>query len=59
MKLLRPLAGLGEIFCTCPGWPWGPPSVLYNGYRVFLGGKERPESDADPSPPPSVVVKKQ
>jgi hypothetical protein len=19
--------------------PWGPPSLLYNGYRVFPGGK--------------------
>jgi len=23
----------GEIFYTSPGWPWGPPSLLYNGYR--------------------------
>ena len=30
--------------------PWGPPSLLYNGYRVFPGGKEQPERDADPSP---------
>jgi hypothetical protein len=29
----------GEIFCTCPDRPWGPPSLLYNGYRVFLRGK--------------------
>jgi hypothetical protein len=28
----------GEIFRTCPGWPWGPPSLLYNGYRVFPRG---------------------
>ena len=32
-----------------------PPSLLYNGYRVFPGGKDRPGRDADPSPP-SVVV---
>ena len=38
----------GEIFHTCPDWPWGPPSPLYNGYRVFPGGKERPGRDADP-----------
>jgi hypothetical protein len=49
----------GEIFRTCPGRPWGPPSLLYNGYRVFPGGKERPEIDADPSTPSSVVVKKE
>ena len=29
----------GEIFRTCPDVPWGPPSLLYNGYRVFLEGK--------------------
>ena len=28
-----------EIFRTCPDWPWGPPSLLYNRYRVFPGGK--------------------
>ena len=29
----------GEIFLTRPDPPWGPPSLLYSGYRVFLGGK--------------------
>jgi hypothetical protein len=29
----------GEIFRTRPYRPWGPPSLLYNGYRVFPGGK--------------------
>jgi len=48
----------GEIYRTSPDWPWGPPSLLYNGYRVFPGGKERPGRDADPSPPSSAVVKK-
>jgi hypothetical protein len=24
-----------EIFRTRPERPWGPPSLLYNGYRVF------------------------
>ena len=51
--------GGGEIFRTCPDRPWGPPSLLYNGYRVFPGGKERPGRDADPSPPSSTVVKKE
>ena len=46
----------GEIFRTCPDRSWGPPSLLYNGYRVFLGGKERPWRDAEPSPPSSAVV---
>jgi hypothetical protein len=42
--------GGGEIFRTCPDQPWGPPSLLYNGYRVFPGGRKRPRGDADPSP---------
>jgi hypothetical protein len=41
--------GGGEIFCTCPDRPWGPPSLLYNEYRVFPGGRKQPERDADPS----------
>jgi hypothetical protein len=28
---------LGKLFRTCPDLPWGPPSLLYNGYRVFPG----------------------
>ena len=45
----------GEIFRTCPDRPWGPPSLLYNEYRVFPGGKERPGRDAETSPPSSAV----
>ena len=29
----------GEIFRTYPDRPSGPPSLLYNGYLVFPGGK--------------------
>ena len=29
----------GELFITRPDRPWGPPSLLYNGYLVFPGGK--------------------
>jgi hypothetical protein len=29
----------GTISLTRPGRPWDPPSLLYNGYRVFPGGK--------------------
>ena len=47
-----------EIFRTCPERPWGPPSLLYNEYRVFPGGKERPGLDADPSPTSSAMVMK-
>jgi hypothetical protein len=30
----------GDIFSTRLNRPWGLPSLLYNGYRVFPGGKE-------------------
>ena len=40
----------GEIFRTCPDRTWGLPILLYNGYRFFPGGKERPVCDADPPP---------
>jgi hypothetical protein len=28
-----------EIFRTRPDRPWVPPSLLYNGFRVFRSGK--------------------
>jgi hypothetical protein len=28
----------GEILRTSQDWPWGPLSLLYNGYRVFPRG---------------------
>ena len=31
--------GGSEIFRIRPERPWGPLSILYNGYRVFPGGK--------------------
>jgi hypothetical protein len=31
--------GGGEIYCTSPDLPWGSPSLIYKGYRVFTGGK--------------------
>jgi len=31
--------GGGEIFRTYPGRTWKPPSLPYDGYRVFLGVK--------------------
>jgi hypothetical protein len=48
-------SGGGEIFRTCPDRSWGPPSLLYNGYRVFTEGKERPGRDNDLSPTSSAV----
>jgi hypothetical protein len=47
----------GEIF-RCPDWPWGPRSLLYNGYRVFPGVKVRLGRAADHSPPYNAAVKK-
>jgi len=52
-------SGGGEIFRTCPDQPWGPTSLLSNGYRFFPGGIEQPGRDPDPSPPSSTVVKKE
>jgi len=33
-----------------------PPSLLYNGYRIFPGGKVQPGRAADHSPPSSAAV---
>jgi len=30
---------VGTRFSARPDCPWGPPSLLYNGYRVFPGGR--------------------
>jgi hypothetical protein len=32
----------GELFHTRPDWPWGPPSLLYNEYRLSFPGVKRP-----------------
>jgi hypothetical protein len=45
-----------EIFQTSPDRPWSPPSLLYNGYRVFPWSRKRPGRDADSSPPSSAKV---
>ena len=29
----------GEIFRSCPDRPWGPHSLLYNGYRISFPGQ--------------------
>jgi hypothetical protein len=47
---------VGAGFFALPDRPWGPSSLLYNGYRVFPGDKERPGRDADQSPPSSAEV---
>jgi hypothetical protein len=45
----------GEIFRTHPHRPWGPPSLLYNGHRVFPKGKTA-GAWCWPSIPPSTEV---
>src|SRR5215470_11895666 len=50
---------VGTRFSARPDRPWGPPSLLYNGYRVFPGGKVRPRRAADHSSPSSAAVMEQ
>jgi len=49
----------GEIFRTRPDRPWGPPSLLYNGYRVTLSGVKRPGRGVDHSPHLAPRLKKE
>ena len=51
--------GGGEIFRTCPDRPWGPSSLLYNGYWFFLGVKSGRVLTLTPHSPSSAVVKKE
>ena len=50
---------VGTRFSARPDQPWGPPSLLYNGYRVFPGGKVRPGLVADHSSPSSAAIMEQ
>ena len=50
---------VGKIFLTGPDQPWGSPSLLYNGYRVFPGLVKRPGLGVDHPPPFSVEVKEE
>ena len=47
--------GGGEIFRTRPDRSWGPSSLLYNGYRVFLGDKAAGAWRSPPTPPSAEV----
>jgi hypothetical protein len=51
--------GGGEIFRACPDQPEGALSLLYNGYRVFPGGKLWLGRAADHSSPSSAKVMKE
>jgi hypothetical protein len=39
---------MGSTACTEPQYLYNGALYLYNGNRVFSGGKERPGLDADP-----------
>ena len=47
---------MGNRFPARPGQPLDQHILLYNGYRVFPGGKVRPGRAAEHSPPSSAVV---
>ena len=49
----------GEILRTRPDRPCGPPSPLYNGYRVYFPGVKRPGRGVDHPPHLSPMLKKE
>jgi hypothetical protein len=49
--------GEGEIFRTRPDRTWGPPSLLYNGYRVSFQGVRRSRRGIDHPPQCGAKVK--
>ena len=46
-----------EIFRTRPDPSWGPPSLLYNGYRVSFPAIKRPGRGVNHTPPSNAEVK--
>ena len=54
--MVRDRIPVGTRFSAGPDRPWGPPSLLYNGYWVFPVGKVRPGRAADHSPPSSAAI---
>jgi hypothetical protein len=49
--------GGDEIFHSRPDRPWGPLSLLYNGYRVSFPGVKRPGRGVDHPPSSTAGVK--
>ena len=47
----------GEIFRSRPDRPWGPHSLLHNGYRVSFPGVKRPGRGVDHRHPSRATVK--
>jgi len=48
-----------SIFCARPDQPWGPPSLLYNGYRISFTGLKRPGRGVNHPPRSNAEVKKE
>ena len=46
-----------KIFHTCADLPWGPPSLLYNGYQVSFSRVKQPRHGIDHPSPSSAKVK--
>ena len=49
----------GEFFRIRPDQPWGPLNLLYNGYRVFPGGKAAGAWRLPPTPNLALRLKKE
>ena len=49
--------GGGEVFRIRPDRPWGPPSLLYNGYRVSFQREKRWKRGVNHPLPSSAEVK--
>jgi len=47
----------GNMFRNCPDRPWGPSSLLYNGYRVSFPVVKGPGRGADHPPLSRAEVK--
>jgi hypothetical protein len=47
----------GENFRNSPDWSWGPPSLLYNGYRATFPRVKQPGRGVDHRPPSKAEVK--
>jgi len=49
----------GEDICIHPDWPWDPPSLLYDGYRVSFPCVKPPGCGVDHPPHLAPRLKKE
>jgi len=49
--------GGGDILCTNPVLPWGPPYLLYDVYRLSFQAAKRPGREVVYPPPSSSEIK--